>query len=382
MKTTKLMLSACIAAFALVSCNKQDTTPVSTNLKSVVISLDNIIMTKGDAGNKISAGDAVKVNNFKIFLTDATLSTEFSAFDNTGSTPVSGYVTGETLAASEKVYEFHYVDPKCTKVFAVANLGDISLADLKAYKAEIEAQQNQDELVLWADATLESAGRTETHTVDGETKLADIYTAELKLTPVISRFEVDGFTVKFSTPTPKFNQVDVVSIAFDNYWPTLGFTTTGGVLDVAPEGTQTKRITDYTSQADVMTYFNQSANTGWYIDRFDPVLSMTPADPVKDAPAPLAYHLFSGDLVPTMLIKLLADGDAAYVYTNVFTAKSTGTAITKIEPGKIYRMSAAGEVDATGGSVEIPDDLDPVKRCLEITVDVVDWVVEIITPEF
>ena len=68
------------------------------------------------------------------------------------------------------------MDPKCTKVFAVANLGDISLADLKAYKAEIEAQQNQDELVLWADATLESAGRTETHSVDGETKLADIYT--------------------------------------------------------------------------------------------------------------------------------------------------------------------------------------------------------------
>ena len=109
---------------------------------------------------------------------------------------------------------------------------------------------------------------------------------------------------------------------------------------------------------------------------------MTPSAPVKDAPAPMAYHVFAGEVIPTMVIKLLADGHPAYVYTDVFTAKSTGSALTAIEPGKIYRMSASGEVDATGGSVEIPDDLDPVKRCLDITVDVVDWVVEIVTPEF
>ena len=53
----------------------------------------------------------------------------------------------------------------------------------------------------------------------------------------------------------------------------------------------------------------------------------------------------------------------------------------KIEPGKIYRMSAAGEV-ATDGSIEIPDDLDPIQRCLDITVTVEPWVVEIISPEF
>ncbi len=381
MKLTKLMLSACVAALALVSCNKQDTTPVSNNLKSVKISLDNVIMTKGDAGDKINAGDAVQVNNFKIFLTDASFSAEYSAFDNTGAVPVSGYVTGETLAAGEKEYEFHYVDPKCTRVVAVANLDDISFSDLKAYKAQIDNQQNQETLVLWAEAPLVSAGTTEQHTIEGEQKLTDIYTATLKLTPVISRFEVDGFSIKFSS-TPKFSQIDVVDIAFDHYWPTCGFTITSGVFTAVPEGTLIKRIADYTSQVEVMGYFNQSANTGWYIDRFDPVLSMTPASPKKDTEDPLAYHVFAGDIVPTMVIKLLADGQPAYVYTDVFTAKTTGTALTTIAPGKIYRMSAAGEVDATGGSVEIPDDLDPVNRCLDITVDVVDWVVELVTPEF
>ena len=125
-----------------------------------------------------------------------------------------------------------------------------------------------------------------------------------------------------------------------------------------------------------MAYFNDDTNTGWYIDSFDPVLTMTPDAPIKDADVKMAYHFFAGNVVPTMVIKLLADGNPAYVYTDVFTAKSTNTALTALEPGKIYRMSAAGEVD------KIPDDLDPVKRCLDITVDVVDWVVEIVTPEF
>lgn len=379
MKLSKLMLSASIAALALVSCNKQDTVPESTNLKSVKISLENIIMTKGSAGDKINAGDAVQVNNFKVFLTDAAFSTVYEAYDNTGASVVSGYITGEALATA-KEYEFHYVDPKCTRVFAVANLGDISLADFKALKRSIDEQQDQKNLILWADAVLEFAGTTESHEIGGESKLTDIYEAELSLKPVISRFEVDGFSVAFSS-TPKFSKIDVLDIAFDHYWPTVGFSTASG-LAAAPEGTHIKRVANPASQVDVMNFFNNTANTGWYIDRFDPVLSMTPAAPVKDASAPMAYHFFAGNVVPTMIIKLLADGNPAYVYTDVYTSSSTGTAITSIEPGKIYRMSAAGEVDTTGGSIEIPDDLDPVKRCLDITVDVVDWVVELVTPEF
>jgi len=81
-----------------------------------------------------------------------------------------------------------------------------------------------------------------------------------------------------------------------------------------------------------------------------------------------------------MIIKLLSDGNPAYVYTSTFN-KASGGALTTLEPGKIYRMSAAGEVD-TDGSIEIPDDLDPIQRCIEVTVEVVDWAVELITPEF
>ena len=57
MKLTKLMLSASVAALALVSCNKQDTAPELANrLKTVEISLENFTITKADAGAKIAAG--------------------------------------------------------------------------------------------------------------------------------------------------------------------------------------------------------------------------------------------------------------------------------------------------------------------------------------
>ena len=101
-----------------------------------------------------------------------------------------------------------------------------------------------------------------------------------------------------------------------------------------------------------------------------------------DTPEPLAYHFFAGDVVPTMVIKVLADGNPAYVYTSDFISKETNTALQALEPGKIYRMSAAGEADQTGGSIPIPEDLDPIQRCLDITVSVEDWIVELITPEF
>ena len=115
---------------------------------------------------------------------------------------------------------------------------------------------------------------------------------------------------------------------------------------------------------------------------------MTPDDPATpafenkaDVPSPRAYHFFSGDVVPTMVIRLLVDGNPAYVFTDTFKDAS-GTAITKLDAGKIYRMSAAG-VASNSGTVDIPEEvIIPMARCLDITVDVIDWQVELVTPEF
>lgn len=389
MKLSRLMLSALAAAVALVACNKVETDlNENTSLKTVKLSLENVIMTKGDAGSKINEGDPVQVNNFKIILTDASYSSEFTAYDETGQTPATFYFTGET----QKEYKFHFVDPKCTKVIAVANMGNVTLAQIKEFTEEIADQQNQEALVLWADSPLTATGeihQVADHTGETTGLYTEVLEAELTLTPVISRFEVDGFVVEFGT-TPKFNKIEVVDIAFDNYYPSMAFTTEGGLFNAVAQGTPTKYVNNPASQSDVFNWFNDIATAGWFRDTFqtDEVVMIPDDDATSeyenraDTPKPLAYHFYAGDLVPTMFIKLLADGNPAYVYTNNFISKKTSNALTKIEPGKIYRMSAAGEVDQKGGSVPIPEDLDPIKRCLDITVYVEDWIVELVTPEF
>ena len=70
MRLIKLMLAASVAVCALASCNKQETTPISKRLRTVEVSLENVIISKAVAADKIKAGDAVVVNDLKIFLTD------------------------------------------------------------------------------------------------------------------------------------------------------------------------------------------------------------------------------------------------------------------------------------------------------------------------
>jgi hypothetical protein len=267
-------------------------------------------------------------------------------------------------------------------------MGDVTLEQIKGYTKDIKDQQNQKNLVLFADAVLEATG--ETHTVEEKDKFTEVYAADVTLKPVISRFEVDGFSVNFST-TPKFNKIEVTDIAFDHYYPTVGFSTAGNEFKAVAQGSHVKNPGNYESESDVFNWLNNSATTGWYVDRFESgKVVMVPDDPATtekfenraDTPYPLAYHFFAGDAVPVMIIRVLADGNPAYLYTTKFKSNSSNSDISILEGGKIYRMSAAGVVDQTGGSIPIPDDLDPIQRCLDITVDVQDWVVELVTPEF
>lgn len=380
MKLTKLMLSACVAALALVSCNKEETAPVNGNLKTVQLSLENIIMTKG-TGNPIrpdANGEMppVTVKNFKIFLTDAAYSPGYSAKNADGSADATFYFTSASDLTQLK--EFHYVDHKCTKVVVVANMGDVTWEDVMSAKVAIAKQQNPDELVLYGEKNLSATGRQHENLESG--KLTDIYEAKVTLAPTISRFEVAGFSIAFS-PTPKFDKIEVTDIAFQHYFPEMTTTTTNG-LYIGGSGSHVLHVANelLDNAAVVHDWFNGSASSGWFRDHFATSLAMTPAAPKADAPNDLAYHFYSGEIVPTMIIKLLADGNPAYVYTSTFN-KASGGALTTLEPGKIYRMSAAGEVDPDG-SILIPDDIDPIKRCIEVTVEVVDWAVELITPEF
>ena len=377
MKLTNLMLSASIAALALVSCNKQDATPeASKRLKTVEISLENVALTKGLAGPKIEAGDAVVLNDFKIFLTDGA-GNEYTAKVADGSADAQTYWNTVDLASGAIEASFHYVDPNCTKVVAVGNLGkDLTFAEYQALaNIKIDEQQDQEALILYDVKDLvKASGQHTDANVNGTTYVSDVYEADLVLTPRISRFEVDGFTVKFNTE-PKYSEINITQIAFQNYYPETSVTTG------TESGTIVNHIANLADQSEVYTWLDTpvTGTTPWYRDYFD--LTITPSVATKDTPQPLAYHVFSSTETPVMVIKLLADGQPAYLYSKGFY-KTDGTQVTEFEEGKIYRMSAKGEVENDGTIPIDEDDIDPMDRCLEITVDVVDWAVELVYPEF
>ena len=394
MKLTKLMLSASIAALALVSCNKQDTTPqpVSNRLKTVQVSLENIVFTKGNAGNKILDNQAVAVKSFQIFLTDAA-GNEYEGKNEAGTAAAKTYWDAADLAGGLPVTgaEFHYVDPNCTKVVAVANMPTVyaTYAEFKTAAAtslEIAGQQKQDELALYAESGLTAAGtHTDFNTVDGTTYESEVYQATLMLTPRIARFEVDGFSVIFTDPlNPKYNEIKITQLAVQNYYPEAKIIS-NPVDEVVVEGTPVNHIPDFSLQADVYDWLDTPETPQpWYRDYCD--LTIIPTDNVKDLPADgkLAYHLFACDgTVPVFVIKLTADGQPAYLYTKKLKDGS-GTEITEFKPGYIYRMSGEGEAGAgSNGTIEIPEDkIDPMDRCLDITVDVMKWKVVLVTPEF
>lgn len=382
MKLSKLMLSASVAAIALVSCNKQDTTPESKRLRSVDISIENIVITKAAAGDKINAGDAVVVNDFQIFLTDNS-GNEYTGKVKDGSAAAQSYWDAADLSEDAIKAEFHYVDPNCTKVVAVANMGkQLTFAEYQAVTTiNIDEQQNSQNLVLYDAKDLVATGNQHSDpNVDGTTYVADIYKADLVMTPRVSRFEVDGFTVKFNEE-PKYQNINITQIAFQNYYPATT------VKEGTESGTPVIYMQNLANQAEVYTWLDTpvEGEVPWYRDYFD--VTITPAAPtadIKDADgnkAPLAYHIFSCDLVPVMVIKLTADGQPAYLYSKGFY-KDAETPVTTFEEGKIYRMSAKGEVENDGSIPIDEDDIDPMDRCLEITVDVVDWAVELVYPEF
>ena len=379
MKLTKLMLSASVAVLAVVACNKQDATPEGPKrLKTVEVSLENVALTKALAGNKIESGDAVKLNDFKIFLTDAQ-GNEYTAKVADGSEGAQTYWSTADLSSGAIQASFHYVDPNCTKVIAVGNLGkDLTFAEYQALaNLEIGLQQNQDNLVLYDLKDLVKATGQHTDVSNGTTYVSDVYKAELVLAPRISRFEVDGFTVKFNS-TPKYQTVNITQLAFQNYYPETS------IITGEETGELVNHIADFNNQAQVYNWLDTpvSGETPWYRDYFD--ITLTPTAATKDTPKPLAYHIFSTDdeaATPVLIIKLLADGQPAYLFSKGFY-KTDGTKISKFEEGKIYRMSARGEVENDGSIPIDEDDIDPMDRCLEITVDVVDWAVELIYPEF
>ena len=380
MKLTKLMLSACVAALALVSCQKEGpSVPVETKVKSVDVSIANMILTKSESAT-IAKGTKVNLKNFKIFLTDNTYSRVYEAFGTDGTTAAKTFFTSAEydITSADAKASFHFVDPACTRVVVVANMGDIAWDKIDD-KILIGGQQDASELALYGYSDLVSAGSLHNETKDDIIYQLPVYKANVTVKPRVSRFEMDGFYVNFKSD-PTYSSIKFKQIAVQNYYPETQFNTGN------ESGSLVQHVENFANQASTFAWLHNGVKD-WYRDVFASPVEVTPSAPSAQAISGekncYAYHFFSGDAVPVIMIDLEADGLPAYLYSK--TIKDTaGNPITEIKEGYIYRMNAAGSVD-NGGDGDIvvdEDDIDPADRCLDITVDVMSWEVVLVKPEF
>ena len=381
MKLTKLMLSACVAALALVSCQKEEgpSVPVETKVKSVDVSIANMILTKSESA-AVAKGTKVNLKNFKIFLTDNAYSKVYDAYASDGATAAKSYFTADEydITDTDAKASFHFVDPACTRVVVVANMGDIAWNNIDD-KLLIGGQQDVSELALYGYSDLVSAGSFHNETKDDVTYQLPVYKANVTVKPRVSRFEMDGFYVNFKSD-PAYSSIKFKQIAVQNYYPETQLNTGN------ESGSLVNHITNFADQGSTFTWLH-NGEKDWYRNVFASAVEVTPAAPsaqaISGADKCYAYHFFSGDAVPVIVIDLEADGLPAYLYSK--NIKDTeGKPITEIKEGYIYRMNAAGNVD-NGGDGDIvvdEDDIDPADRCLDITVDVMSWEVVLVAPEF
>ena len=400
MKSNKLILSAFVAALALVSCNKEEGPSVNGEYKSVEIEINNLFMTKSE-GDAIAEGTPVILNNFRIYLTDGT-NFYYDATDENGvRLNESAY---QFASKPSEAIEYHFVNPSVNKVVAVANLTDeqyesiTTYADIKALKLDVAKQQDPDALVLYAEDYLEATGKPHIPTGDthkpGENLITNLYKADLNFTPRVARFELDGFAVRFlSGEKARYNNITIHQVAFNNYYP----------VTVLYNGAEEGTLIDCKAETPVSAVAYLTGNDGseWYSDKisieFDRPSGVTEDTWVEqELNKNLYYHFFplasaapESAGYPELMFQLSTeDTDGAssstYIYTKSFKGND-GTAVTAFEEGKIYRMNFSASVEKDNGDGDVPigeDDIDQLGRCLDITVTVDDWNVILVTPEF
>ena len=181
-----------------------------------------------------------------------------------GVTPAKTYWSSADLSQGGIDAAFHYVSPNCTQVVAIANIGkDITYAEYKALEnLKIENQQDQKNLVLFDVKTLVPSGDVHNDQTNDGVLVSQLYTADILLTPRVSRFEVDGFNISFDPTDPKFEEVRITQLAIQNYYP------------------ETNIVTDFEIEGDFPKYGNDDNRADeiarWLCDYFIEELRKTP----------------------------------------------------------------------------------------------------------
>lgn len=410
MKINKLMLAMAVAATTIAACNKQETTPqvdVIKSLKSVTLNLSNATFTKSGTSDALMDNKVVTLNNMQVFFSDGT--NLYQAYDATGNTPATTYFTA---VPTGEAAQFHFLPNEVVEVIVIANHGEKALGTANAVtkifpttKAQlldgiknlsVDADQTQDakNLPLYgidSDLTYNGESHAEDHGHDNPVYLA----ADVKLVPAVARFEVVGFQYAQDGENPrKYEQVEVEQLVFRNYNTTATVNSFAGNVTAAGAD-ENALATLPLGDGNIFTWFADMLTKGWYADEPKVVLAddveytwgMVPAVANVAPASEYSYHVFPGTMIPEFDLKIKGngftegEGDAAVTYPTVplylktetlHVATAEGAALASIEAGYIYRMAMV--FDDT--------DFENPEKCIDLTVTVAPWAVQIIVPEF
>ncbi len=372
MKVKSLLLIAAVASMALSACSKSHGPEGDDGLKQVTVTLPNCKPLSRATGDAINNNEAVGLQNFKIFFLDA--SNQPVAVPNYNSAVQQVYFTSDQLAAT---YTYHFIPASAVKVAIIGNLGDIEYSaiptELDVLNDNGTGADNHPVYPLYGDAGLVRKGGA-----SDEAGHPNIYTATVNLAPRTARFEIYGleYVLDEGSTDYSFDEVQVSKIALSGYYTKYNYLTKDGVGSavVAPTETTLKwgwiddaaapwanGLTDFTLAQGERKLTNGDDATSYTGngDNLSGIVTFGLAETkVSAANNPSLYVSFFGK-------KAGAADTPHYVEGRFVTAE-------RFEAGKIYRVL-----------FPIKDKVwDNPERCVELTVEVAQWKVVPVTPEF
>lgn len=351
-------MTLAMVAMVATSCSKDDTpqNDYSAPQKSVQFSLENVINTRS-LDDMISASK-VTLNDCQVFFVGADGSL-YIGKNSDATADAEHYFT----SAPTETLSFHFLPAAVEKVVVVGNYGsEINPANLNAIKAiatEAAAQQNDENLLVYGEATLVAS------TDDGH---GNTYLAEVSVKPLVSRIEIGGFVCEFSE-VPLYDQVDITMTALNNYYSNA---TIGGTLS--------NYSSTAISSSSAYPFFNDTTAPAYSKDELTNV-SLTPSSNAVDFAQQeyIVYHTFAGD-IPQLVVRIAGykDGIESPLYLATSAFYDGATKIEEFEAGKVYRMKFNGE-----NRFAFEDtDLNQPEKCVQVTIEAAEWVIVNVTPEF
>ena len=355
----KLFMAIAVVAMMATSCVKEEApiNGVTAPQKRVTFSLENVISTRGVDG-MIAESTRVMLKDCQVFFVGADGSL-YTGKTLDGSADAEHYFASAPTTA----LQFHFLPAAVEKVVVVGNYGSqinpANLSEIKALATTAEAQQNDENLLVYGEAALVAT------TDDGH---GNTYKAEVSVKPLVARIEVGGFICNFSNPA-LYDQVDITMMALNNYY-----------ADATLEGL----VSNYTSTAitnsSVYPFFNSTTAPAYTKDVVNGV-SLTPAAPSVDfaADSYLVYHTFAGD-IPQLVVRItgIKGGVETPLYLATTAFYDGSNKITEFEAGKVYRMKFNGENRFAFDD----EDLNQPEKCVEVSIEASEWVIVNVTPEF